>query len=525
MRTCEFKWIPFAKGGEYSPYYSDIHLVVNWENKGNEIINLVDKNGKLLSRPQNISTYFKNGITWSRRTTSQFSIRVFPKGAIYADKGPVAFSQGEDYLILALFQSSLIKTLISLQLGAADAAARSYNVGIINSIPIPEIISEKERLMQLSRNAINILRLLDTRKEISHIFWKPSLLFEQGRNIRERIKIKHELISTSLEHINEIQNEIDELVYLLYGVDNKLCDVEEEPSRNHEEEEDPSNLEIEESSMVKNLISWCVGVSFGRFDIRTGISEKEMPDLLDPFNPLPTKSPGMLDVLPIDYPIDLPNNGILIQEDGNSENLKTRLITVLELIYDEPAEIEMEICEILKIRNIESYLQKHTNGGFWMDHVQRYSKSRRKAPIYWYLRSNKGNYGLWLYYHRLDKDMYYKALTNYVEPKVRLEEGRLQDLKTQLAGSGEGGTAVKRLEKDIAKQEEFVSELYDFRDKLKKVAELNLEPDLDDGVVLNIAPLHELVPWNEAEKYWKELMDGQYEWSTISKQLKERGLI
>jgi hypothetical protein len=37
-RTYEGKrWVPFAKGGEYSPYYADIHLVVNWENEGAEM--------------------------------------------------------------------------------------------------------------------------------------------------------------------------------------------------------------------------------------------------------------------------------------------------------------------------------------------------------------------------------------------------------------------------------------------------------------------------------------------------------
>lgn len=37
-RTYEGKrWLPFAKGGEYAPYYSDLHLVVNWERDGQEI--------------------------------------------------------------------------------------------------------------------------------------------------------------------------------------------------------------------------------------------------------------------------------------------------------------------------------------------------------------------------------------------------------------------------------------------------------------------------------------------------------
>jgi hypothetical protein len=70
-----------------------------------------------------------------------------------------------------------------------------------------------------------------------------------------------------------------------------------------------------------------------------------------------------------------------------------------------------------------------------------------------------------------------------------------------------------------------LSELYDFRDKLKRAAELGLEPDLNDGVVLNIAPLWELVPWAEAKKYWEELKDGKYEWSSIGKQMREKGLV
>src|SRR4029077_12137566 len=35
------------------------------------------------------------------------------------------------------------------------------------------------------------------------------------------------------------------------------------------------------------------------------------------------------------------------------------------------------------------------------------------APIYWLLQSSKKNYALWLYYHRLDKDILFKALDNF----------------------------------------------------------------------------------------------------------------
>lgn len=119
----------------------------------------------------------------------------------------------------------------------------------------------------------------------------------------------------------------------------------------------------------------------------------------------------------------------------------------------------------------------------------------------------------------------FKALVNYVEPKLRLEESNLEQLRSQKEAVGTAGKAAKQLEKQIDRQEALISELVDFQEKLRRAANLNLEPDLNDGVVLNIAPLWEIVPWKEAKKYWQELTAGKYEWSTISKQLKAKGLI
>lgn len=116
-------------------------------------------------------------------------------------------------------------------------------------------------------------------------------------------------------------------------------------------------------------------------------------------------------------------------------------------------------------------------------------------------------------------------MVNYVEPKVRLESSHLETLRAQKAVLGNSGKEAKRLAKEVEEQEDFLSELRDFQDKLLRAANLQLEPDLNDGVVLNIAPLHEVVPWGEAEKYWEELLDGKYEWSSISKQLRARGLV
>ena len=94
-----------------------------------------------------------------------------------------------------------------------------------------------------------------------------------------------------------------------------------------------------------------------------------------------------------------------------------------------------------------------------------------------------------------------------------------------MSAADASGKEAKRLANECEQQEDFLSELRDFEDKLRRAANLNLEPDLNDGVVLNIAPLYELVPWKEAKNYWDELLDGKYEWSSIGKQLRQKGLV
>jgi len=86
-------------------------------------------------------------------------------------------------------------------------------------------------------------------------------------------------------------------------------------------------------------------------------------------------------------------------------------------------------------------------------------------------------------------------------------------------------------------EETLLGELKDFADKPERAAKLNFgnpekldsnvvyDPDLNDGVVLSIAPLWELVPWKEAKNYWKELLEGRYEWSSMGKLLRKKGLV
>jgi len=229
---------------------------------------------------------------------------------------------------------------------------------------------------------------------------------------------------------------------------------------------------------------------------------------------------------PHGYPLRIDWDGILVDDPDHSNDIIRRVRDVLEAIWRERADaIEKEACEILGVADLRDHFRMPGAGGFWDDHVKRYSKSRRKAPIYWLLQSSKKNYARWIYYHRFDKDILFKALLNYVEPKIRREESRLDELRSQKSVLSPAAKGAKKLDKDIDRQDTLLSELRDFEDKLRRAANLHLDPDLNDGVVLNIAPLRELVPWKEAKSYWDDLMDGKYEWSSIGKELRDRSLV
>ena len=318
------------------------------------------------------------------------------------------------------------------------------------------------------------------------------------------------------------------------------------PSPTEDEEEDREAEETSARQQYTDLISYCVGSVVGRWDIRFATDGKQKPELPDPFGPLPVCSPGMLKgddglpptVSPAGYAVRIDSSSIFPDDPDHSDDIVRRVREALELIWKDRADaIEKEACEILGVENLRQYVRKPGKSGFWDDHVARYSKSRRKAPIYWLLQSSKKNYALWLYYHRLDKETLHKALLSKgpVLTKTNLEESRLDDLRKK---SAEGDTkTAKKLDKEIDKQEELLNELKDFAEKLERAAKLEFgdkdklnskvqyNPDLNDGVVLNIAPLHELVPWKPAADYWQELLNGEYEWSSMSKLLREKGLV
>lgn len=103
------KWFPYNKGGSARKWYGNQWYIVNWENDGYEIKNFKDKNGKLLSRPQNLNFYFNPSISWGLITSTYTSFRDYPAGFIYDVAGMSLFPYDENmkYTILGWLNTNL----------------------------------------------------------------------------------------------------------------------------------------------------------------------------------------------------------------------------------------------------------------------------------------------------------------------------------------------------------------------------------------------------------------------------------
>jgi hypothetical protein len=224
-----------------------------------------------------------------------------------------------------------------------------------------------------------------------------------------------------------------------------------------------------------------------------------------------------------DYPLRIAWNGILVDDPGfngdrpHRNDIVRRVREVFDLLWKEKAhEIEQEACDILGISDLRDYFRKPAK--FFQDHLKRYSKSRRKAPIYWPLSTASGSFTIWIYYHRLNDQTLYAAVNKYVEPKTSEIERGLAQIEDELKAAS-GGEAT-RLRDRLNETQTYLGELRDLRDELLRITALPYKPNLNDGVIINAAPLtglFNLRSWaNDTKKIWDKLNKGDYDWAHLA---------
>ena len=481
-------WSNYFHGGVFSRFYDSFHLVVNWRDNGSQVKRFVEqKVGSASRKVQGEEKYFDLGFVFPRRTKA-FCPKFMPQGGIFSTGGQAGFANIDELpMVIGLLSSSICTYLMSLSQGRTGDAAQ-FEVGLVKRLPWPALKNSAVDLGKLAVCGWKLKRKLDSVNETSHAFLVPIGLKSQFTVEDQKIINKQ---------LNSINSDINKIAFELYKIDEETQIKVLEQTYIVDNDTDTRELDNEQDTTTDatwtDILSWCVGTVFGRFDWRLATGEREVPSDPEPFDPLPIKSPGML---PDGAQPFHENAGILVDDPSHPHDLGRLIETVLETV------------DVTVTTDVRRWLQKN----FFKEHLQQYSKSRRKAPIYWPLSTASGNYTLWLYYPSLTDQTLYTVVNDFIEPKLKEVANSAQALGSKPNRNGQEETELARLQ-------DLHLELEELRTTILSIAK-DYVPNHDDGVQITAAPLADLFlhkPWQKVLKdTWKKLEKGDYDWAHLA---------
>lgn len=571
------KWVHLGKGGSFGRYFADVYLILNWDHDGRELKTWTESLPGCSQWSRNIRSadhYFRPGITWPRRTNG-LSVRCLPRGCVFSDKGPTLFASSDQPALLlsamGIMNSPSFETLVKAQLARTELA-QSYEVGVIASTPVP--IPPLPALVEQVLTAYECARSRATFDEITHAFILPDAVSVAAScgSLADAVAHQQIAIADNRQDLARIQETIGCIAASAYGFVREDGEAAPEVAGLQtievpevSDEDDESEPQTSPASMCADLLSWCVGGAFGRWDARMARDRSLVPAPQGPFDPLPRVAPGGLvssnglpatqqDIASVswlrarpnvislpaegsfsgpaaipdsEFPISVAWDGVLVDDEGHSRDIVAAVRRVLAYVYSTQADaIEAEALEFLRgedgsapktLRDwFRSSKAAALGKSFFEHHIGRYSTSRRKAPIYWRLAASaNAPYAVWLYYPRLTKDTLWRVLGDYVTPRRTLAERQLAERRA-VRDAASAGTARRRAEQRVTDAVALLESVQALEIELRRVAERRYAPDLDDGVVISTAPLHKVIPWKEPAAVWKKLEAGDYDWSKLA---------
>jgi len=482
------RWVSFAKGGDYSPYYADVFLCVDWDYERGTFKDFFGRKSRPSYIPQNRDYFGRPGLTWSLRSQKGFSARPVPSGCIFGHKGPMIFVHNDDAesldAVMAYLNSSLAATLLE-----ALVAFGSYEVGAIQRLPFIPLGSEVNRSAQLTE----LRQRRAERDELDHLFVSP---WVSHGDIGDAVGISRAIDCAAADSVGT-----EEVLPLaaMYPTAWFVSDFEPVVELTPEDE-----------------VSYLLGAAMGRWDIRMATGSKEPPPLPNPYTPLPSVSRGMLihsgtrllASVPADYPLTFPPGCILHDDPSHPADIVRAIEAAASLITKASGQHELRYQR--KLRDLRDYLRNQ----FFAAHVKRYSMSRRVAPIYWQLSVPSRQWGLWVYAPNLSREALF-AIAGAARDKLRRVHDQIQQLRRQMGS----GATDRQLRERLESAESLASELEIFAERADAVAHSGWEPDLNDGTVLCAAPLDELFVdrgWRkEIANHRMKLQKGEYMWATV----------
>lgn len=521
------KFLGYYNGGLFSLFYKPYRDIVFWDE---EII----KNDRQ-TNIRNLDFQCKLGCGFGKRGEI-VDAHIVKKNNFFTSEGIAitGISNSESILTDSFVNSIFAQYVVNLYCGEHKQA------GYINLLPMPDYESRQSDINRIVNAIIAIKRQWYSLDETNLEYHGLLAQIDLSQSIDKAFGKMQEQLNGDYIRYQELVRENDDLWMDLAGIEpdsdfrKTLNDYKQR--RPYEEllsiDGASSQNVIDKKVMAQEIVMELVGMAFGRWDADYATGTKAVPAFGDVFDALPfmpvvaRQHESSLDASGSEFPaweqniptlgtnhsqpgnkngayFPIPEDGILSMDADSPLSLTTHVRDVMRYIWDERADdIEYELCQLIGCKNLQTYLENPT--GFFDYHFKRYTKSRRKAPIYWPLSSEDGSLTYWVYYPKLNQNTLHSLIL-----KLRDENERLH---SQIAA-----TTDKTQQTLLRGRQQQVEGMME---ELNNIINAGYKPNHDDGVPVTSCPLVKLIAhrgWKqECTENWEYLQKGEYDWSHLA---------
>jgi hypothetical protein len=519
----EKDWMPFAKSSEYSPYWDDITWIIRWQRDGAEV-RAYDK-----SRPQNIQYFGRPGVTFPARAVLGFNPRALPTGVGFGHMGSVAFPKCTTASTLLGYLSSRPAEYVlsfsngSLQ-GRKGAYQNHYEVGQIADLPWPEFTPEVARQIGELGDTISRAAMLLLRNDETTHQHRPSAALGCAKTLDDYLTAELEEDRRLVTTVESARASLDDLVSAALGFRREDIEAMNEEFAECDAPTDGPWCKLPRiltddvrRGAAQSIVSLAIGLVLGRFDIRRfGADGQQLPEP----NPLGAFEPISLTLLEdrscAEYP--MPPSAMLTVDRADPDFVDRLVGDVLAFVWPKASPDPVtQLSNALQVKCLNDYLSDPGSSGFYSDHARCYSKGRRRAPIYLWLGTTSGAFGVFLLAPATTADTLFVLRNDVLGPRLSRAEKAADEARNRAVGATTSAMSIA-----IAAADELVAELRAFAVELDRLIPL-WGPNVDDGVVVNAAPFYRLMPNRDArtraETTWQELCNGELEWAHVAMRL------
>jgi len=465
----ENKYRKCYKGGDFRRYFGNNDYLIKWDEQARR-----HYKKDIVARISPEYLWDKEGITWTKISSSAPSFRKMPSGGISETGGPAIFPKSSDNLLSKL---AFLNSVVAMKLLKATSPTLNFQTNDILNLPFHVPNSELDDVNSRTSELLNLYSSDERLDETSLDFERNPLISKAAENpslriIWEQLRFDLEAACVRAKHLEEENNRI---FINAYGLQDEIS-----------AEVPDFQMTLAHAERVTNsrqLISYAVGCMMGRYSLEEdGVIYAHAGNVgfdATRYTSFPADADGIV-----------PLNDELWFEDEAASRIREFLLAGWGSdALDENIAWLAESLGIKAGETPDETVRRYLADRFFNDHLQTY----KKRPIYWLFSSGKlGAFQALVYMHRYHEGTLARMRAEYVVPLTGKIQSRIDMLEKDAMTAASTASRAK-LAKVVETLKKKQVELLTYDEQLRHYADMRIAVDLDEGVKVNYAKFGNLL--------------------------------